>query len=58
MIVMSKDDDNNDGNGAMGNKADDDGNGATGDGTMGYDNVEDDGGGTTGRWHDGRRSVG
>ncbi len=46
MIATSEDD--NDGNGAMGDEVDDDGNGATGDGATGYDDNDNDGGGTTG----------
>ena len=48
MIVMSKDDDNNDGDGATGDEVDDNGVGMTGDGTTRYDNIDDDGGGTMG----------
>jgi len=43
MIVTSKDDDNDDGDGATGNKVDNDGNGVTGDGATGYDDIDDNG---------------
>ena len=37
MIGMSKDDDNNDGDGATGDEVDNDGDSVTGDGATGYD---------------------
>ena len=37
MIGTSKDDDDDDGDGAMGDEVDDDGDGVTGDGATGYD---------------------
>jgi hypothetical protein len=43
MIGMSKEDDDNDGNGAMGDEVDDDGNGVTGNGATGYNNNNDNG---------------
>ena len=43
MIAMSKDDDDNDGDGATGDEVDDDGDGVTGDGAMGYNNNDDNG---------------
>ena len=43
MIATSKDNDNNDGGGATGNEVDDDGDGVTGDGVTGYDDINDDG---------------
>ena len=47
MIATSKDDHDDDGDGATGGEVDDDGDGATGDGATGYDDNNDDGGGTT-----------
>ena len=41
MIATGKDDDNDDGDGAMGDKVDVDRDSATGNGAMGYDNVDD-----------------
>ncbi len=38
MIATSKDNDDNDGDGATGDEVDNDGNGVTGDGATGYDN--------------------
>ena len=43
MIATSKDDDDNDGDGATGDEVDDDGDGVTGDGTTGYNDIDDDG---------------
>ncbi len=43
MIGMSKDDDNDNGDGAMGNEVDNDGDGVTGDGATGYDDNDNDG---------------
>ncbi len=43
MIATSKDDDDDNGNGATGNEVDDDGNGVTGDGATEYDDIDDDG---------------
>ena len=48
MIAISKDDDDNDGDSAMGDKVDNDGACATGNGAMGYNNNDNDGGGMTG----------
>ena len=48
MIAMSKDNVDDNGNGATGNEVDNDGDGAMGDGAMGYNDNGDDGGGTTG----------
>ena len=48
MIVTSKANDDDDGDGAMGNEVNNDGIGVTGNGAMGYDDNNDDGGGTTG----------
>ncbi len=43
MIAMSKYDDDDNGDGAMGNEVDDDGDSVTGDGATGYDDNNDDG---------------
>ena len=43
MIETSKDDDDNDGDGAMGDEVDNNGDGVTGDGATGYDNKNNDG---------------
>ena len=43
MIATSKDDDEDNGNGATGDEVDDDGDGVTGDGATGYDDNNDDG---------------
>ncbi len=43
MIVTSKDNDDNDGNGATGDEVNDDGNGVTGNGATGYDNNNNNG---------------
>ncbi len=43
MIGTSKVDDNNDGDGAIGNEVDDDSDSVTGDGATGYDDNNDDG---------------
>ncbi len=43
MIATSKDDDNNDGDGATGDEVEDEANGVTGDGITGYDNNDNDG---------------
>ena len=48
MIATSKNDENNDGDGATGDKVDNDDDSATGDGATGYNDNDDDGGGTTG----------
>ena len=40
MIATSKDNDNNDGDGATGNEVDDDGNGVMGNGTTGYNDAK------------------
>ncbi len=47
-LLTSEDDDDEDGDGAMGDEVDDDGDGATGDGATGFDDDNDDGGGMTG----------
>jgi len=46
MIATSEDNDNEDGNGAMGDEVDDDGDNVTCDGATGYDDDKDNGGGT------------
>ena len=43
MIAMSKDYDDDDGDGATGDEVDDDGDGVTGNGATGYDDIDDDG---------------
>ncbi len=43
MIATSKDNDNDDGNGATGDEVYNDGDGVTGDGATGYDDNDDDG---------------
>ena len=43
MIATSKDDNDDDGDGATGDEVDDDGDSVTGDGATGYDNINDDG---------------
>ena len=43
MIVMSKDDDDDDGDGSTDDEVDNDGNGVTGDGVTGYDDIDDNG---------------
>ena len=43
MIATSKDDDDDNGDGAMGDEVNDDGNGVTGDGATGYDDNDDNG---------------
>jgi hypothetical protein len=43
MIGASKDDDNDNGDSAIGDEVDDDGDSVTGDGATGYDDNDDDG---------------
>ena len=43
MIAMSKDNDDNDGDGATGDEVNNDGDGVTGDGATGYDDINDNG---------------
>ena len=43
MIATSKDDDDDNGDGATDDEVDDDGNGVTGDGVTGYDDIDDNG---------------
>ena len=43
MIATSKDNDDDDGDGATGDEVDNDGDGMTGDGATGYDDIDNDG---------------